>query len=146
MQAGMHKIAVNVIVHFKLAHQLCFYVCLYWSSYNRSRPKNKRSFQAKKHLGLGLFCCKKPPKAEDNSGILTKKNIIRSLNAAPLDPNFTLYRSYGDKAYLCPGTGTGMMSARSQKVYPLTLHLQESYPNMTFPKAWSIVHLGRSCI
>ena len=27
---------------------------------NRARPKNKRSIQAKRHLRLGLFCCKKP--------------------------------------------------------------------------------------
>ena len=112
------------------------------TAYNRSRPKNKRSFQAKKHLGLGLFCCKKPPEAEDNSGILThycraqKKNIIRSLNAAPLDPNFTLYRSYDDKAYLCPGTGTGMMSARSQKVYqPTDPALARKLPKYDFPES-----------
>ena len=121
--------------------------------YNRSRPKNKRSLQAKKHLGMGLFCCKKPPKVEDISGILThycrahKENIIRSMNAAPLDLKFTLYRSYDDKAYLCPGTSTGMMSARSQKVYqPTNLQLLESYLNMTFLKVWSIVHLGHSSI
>ena len=29
------------------------------TAYNRSHPKNKRSFQAKKHLNF--FCCKKPP-------------------------------------------------------------------------------------
>ena len=33
--------------------------------YNRGRPKNKRSRQAKNHIGAGMFCCKKPPKAED---------------------------------------------------------------------------------
>ena len=32
--------------------------------YNRSRPKDIRSRQAKNHLGKGLFCTKKPPKAE----------------------------------------------------------------------------------
>ena len=34
--------------------------------YNRSRPKNIRSAEARNHIGLGLFCCKKPPKAEDS--------------------------------------------------------------------------------
>jgi hypothetical protein len=33
--------------------------------YNRCKPKNKRSIQAKKHIGKGLMCFKKPPKAED---------------------------------------------------------------------------------
>ena len=32
---------------------------------NRARPKNARSIQAKQHKGKGLFCTKKPPKAED---------------------------------------------------------------------------------
>ena len=35
--------------------------------YNRSRPRNVRSLQAKRHLGNWLFCFKKPPKAEDES-------------------------------------------------------------------------------
>ncbi len=39
--------------------------------YNRSRPRNKASTQAKSHLGLGLFCAKKPPKTENNENELT---------------------------------------------------------------------------
>ena len=39
--------------------------------YNRGRPRNKRSIQAKNHLGMGLFCTKKPPKAESNENELT---------------------------------------------------------------------------
>jgi hypothetical protein len=35
-------------------------------AYNRARPANKRSIQAKRHKGKGLFSFKKPPKAEDN--------------------------------------------------------------------------------
>ena len=34
--------------------------------YNPSRPRNIRSLQARRHCGKGLFCFKKPPKAEDN--------------------------------------------------------------------------------
>ena len=34
--------------------------------YNRSRPGNIRSLQARRHCGKGPFCLKKPPKAEDN--------------------------------------------------------------------------------
>ena len=83
-----------------------------------------RSRQAKQHLGLGLFCCKKPPKAKATSSLLThfcrahKKNIIRHLSSA--DSNLTMYRSFDDKAYLCPNASTGMQSARSQRVYSTT--------------------------
>ena len=35
--------------------------------YNRSRPNNIRSNEAKRHRGKWLFCCKKPPKTEDDS-------------------------------------------------------------------------------
>ena len=44
----------------------------YNTVYNRSRPKNTRSIQAKKHRGKGLFCFKKPPKAEDKNNENTK--------------------------------------------------------------------------
>ena len=33
--------------------------------WNRCRPRNMRSHQAKLHISKGLFCTKKPPKAED---------------------------------------------------------------------------------
>ena len=39
--------------------------------YNRGRPQNKRSIQAKSHLGIGLFCTKKSPKTEVNDNELT---------------------------------------------------------------------------
>ena len=39
--------------------------------HNRGRPRNKRSIQAKQHVGMGLFCTKKPPKAESNENELT---------------------------------------------------------------------------
>ena len=34
--------------------------------YNRSRPKNIRALQAKRHIGERLFCFKKPSKIEDS--------------------------------------------------------------------------------
>ena len=114
------------------------------TAYNRSRPKSKRSLQAKKHCGLGLFCCKKTPKAEDISGILThfcraqKKNIIRSLSDTECFPNqhYTLYRSFDDKAYLCPGTSTGMTGVRSQKIYqPEDPNLSKKLPKYDFPES-----------
>ena len=39
--------------------------------FNSARPQNKRSSQAKKHIGLGLFCSKKPPKLQENDNLLT---------------------------------------------------------------------------
>lgn len=109
--------------------------------HNRSRPKNKRSMQAKRHCGLGLFCCKKPPKAENNSGILThycraqKKNMIRYLCDHFQNKNSTLYRSFDDKAYLCPGTSTGMRSSRSQKIYQaVNPELAPKLPKYDFPE------------
>ena len=110
--------------------------------FNRSRPKSRRSMQAKRHCGSGLFCCKKPPKAEDNSGILThfcraqKKNIIRKVSGNDLNNKYTLYRSFDDKAYLCPGTSTGMRGARSEKIYqPSNEDLARKLPKYDFPES-----------
>lgn len=83
--------------------------------FNRARPRNKRSIQANKHLGLGLFCAKKPPKMKDNENILThhqrafKKGILlRQVHQSKSEEsNFNLFISRDDKAYICPGTSTG---------------------------------------
>ena len=81
---------------------------------NRARPRCCRSIQAKRHLGLGLFCSKKPPKLQDNENILThhrafKKGILmkrcRREDGEGLKHN--LFISRDDKAYICPGTSTG---------------------------------------
>ena len=83
--------------------------------YNRARPRNIRSIQAKNHLGMGLFCSKKPPKLQGKDNILThyqrafKKNILLrqcdESNGEGL--KFNLFLSRDNKAYICPGTGTG---------------------------------------
>ena len=39
--------------------------------YNRSRSKNIPSTEARNHIGLSLFCCKKPSKSEDSNNLLT---------------------------------------------------------------------------
>ena len=50
--------------------------------YDRSKPHKTNSLQAKRHLGLSLFCAKKPPKTGNNDNELThhqhshKNNII----------------------------------------------------------------------
>ncbi len=92
--------------------------------YNRGRAKNKRSKQARNHIGKGLFCTKKPPKAESNDNELThhqrahRKNIQRFMwGEENVDGHEnTVEISEDDKAYICPGTSTGMMSARNQAV------------------------------
>jgi hypothetical protein len=84
--------------------------------YNRACPKNRRSIQAKKHLGLGLFCSKKPPKLQENDNILThyqrafKKGILlrQNYNLQDDTAKFNMFISRDDKAYICPGTSTGL--------------------------------------
>ena len=78
------------------------------TAYNRARPANKRSIQAKRHKGKGLFCFKKPPKAEDNQNECTHhqrshvKNIKRFLFSSRVGDQckFALAKSSDDKAYL----------------------------------------------
>lgn len=85
--------------------------------YNRSRPKYRRSIQAKKHLGLGLFCSKKPPKLKENDNVLThyqrafKTGILlrQNYNSQNDTRNFNMFLPRDDKAYICPGTSTGML-------------------------------------
>ena len=81
---------------------------------------NKRSIQAKNHFGLALFCYKKPPKLQDNENVLThyqrafKKTILMTRCSESNSSNIFLSRD--DKAYICPGTSTGMRSARNQRI------------------------------
>ena len=129
--------------------------------YNRSRPCNKRSLQAKRHKGSGLFCFKKPPKTESvgtelthhqrkhvqlakqhlwNASVPTVSHItennMESQSVAPAGEDggdFTAASgsacnskicgveiSDDDKAYVRPGTGTGMSGTKSQKVSQTT--------------------------
>ena len=83
--------------------------------YNRARPRNRRSLQAKRHLGRGLVCSKKPPKLQETDNILThhqrafKKGIlIRQINESQaVGADYNLFISRDDKVYICPGTSTG---------------------------------------
>lgn len=109
------------------------------TAFNRSVPKSKRSIQSKNHIGLGLFCSKKPPKAEDNSNILThfcrahKKNIIRQICMYE-NKDSNLFRSMDDKAYLCPNTSTGVQSLRSQTLFQVNdENLARKLPKYDFP-------------
>ena len=112
--------------------------------YNRGRPKNQRSTQAKHHLGLGLLCMKKPPKAEGNDNELThhqrahKKNILTYLCGPETKTGdghgFNFIISQDEKAYICPGTSTGMRGARNEKiVQPTDLSKSRKLPKYDFP-------------
>ena len=48
------------------------------------------------------------------------KDDIRKFSGNEEISLLTLYRSYDDKAYLCPSTSTGMQSLRCQKLYQTT--------------------------
>ena len=107
--------------------------------YNRGRPKNKRSCQAKNHIGAGMFCCKKPPKAEDEGNELVhhqrahKKNIVLD-KCTGIFAKSIFQISQDDRAYLCPGTGTNMNSARSQKIFQnANESLARKLPKYDFP-------------
>ena len=84
------------------------------TAFNRACPRNKRSIQAKRHGGLGLFCSKKPPKLQDNENILPhhqrafKKGILmKRWRDDSEGSKYNIFISKDDKAYICPGTGTG---------------------------------------
>ena len=110
--------------------------------YNRSRPKTILSRQAKSHLGKGLFCTKKPPKAETMQNELThhqrahRKNIqLWMWGEKNSDGHeYTFEISKDDKAYICPGTSTGMRSARNQTIIqPSNEEIAKKLPKYDFP-------------
>ena len=82
------------------------------TAWNRSKPRNIRSIQAKRHKGKMLFCTRKPPKTEDNSNESThdqrahKKNVVRKLFSKNVgdERKYSFARSIDDKAYVRPGT------------------------------------------
>ena len=100
-----------------------------------------RSVLAKRHVGLGLFCCKKPPKAESIDNELThhqrahKRNVIvNNCSAKGEQYEFTSVISSDDKAYVCPQTGTGVQSARNLKVFqPAKSSSARVLPKYDFP-------------
>ena len=109
---------------------------------NRGRPQNKGSIQAKRHLGMGLFCTKKPPKAEANDNELThyqrahKKNVVHHFYAMERKEGdaFVCEMSIDDKAYLCPATSTGMRGAKNQKIFQTCDEIKaRKLPKYDFP-------------
>lgn len=94
------------------------------TTYNRSRPRSLRAVQAKRHIGKGLFCFKKPPKAEDCSNENTHyqrahvKNIKMSFFSRKKagESKLCFMRSVDDKAYIRPGTSEGLEKTRNLKI------------------------------
>ncbi len=99
--------------------------------YNRAQPRNRRSIQAQKHLGLGLFCSKKPPKLQENDNLLThyqrvfKKGILmKQCHESNGDGLlYNLFISRDDKAYICPGTSTGESYNKHTHIFYMVLIL-----------------------
>ena len=75
--------------------------------YIRCKPKNGRSLQAKKHIGKGLMCFKKPPKAEDKDNENTHyqrahvKNVKMALfsESAGMSKDYSIIHRMGDEAF-----------------------------------------------
>ena len=112
--------------------------------YNRSRPRNIRSLQARRHCGKGLFCFKKPPKAEDNDNENIHfqrghiKNIKLSFFSNNVDTqtrNCFFMRSTDDKAYLRPGTSEGFEKSRNVRILTLTdVNRARALPKYDWPE------------
>ena len=89
----------------------------------RGKPKRKDSIQAKRHLGQSLFCCKKPPKTEDNETELTHhqrahvRNAIEDFCHNEDDRKYALIKSMDDKAYVRPGTSVGLRDVKRGGIF-----------------------------
>ena len=111
--------------------------------YNRSKPRSLRSIQAKKHKGKGLFCTKKPPKAEDIDNENTHyqrahvKNVKYAFFGKEADDSSHLcfMRSIDDKAYLRPGTSEGFANTRNQRILtPTDVEKARTLPKYDWPE------------
>ena len=78
--------------------------------YNRCKPRNKRSYQASKHIGKGLMCFQKPPKAEDkdNENTHYQRAHVKNVKMAMFSEDagsvkyFSLLHSLDDKHIYAP--------------------------------------------
>ena len=107
--------------------------------YNRCKPRSSRSIQAKRHRGKGLFCTKKPRKAEyiDNENTHYQRAHVKNVkfsffgqeNAG--NSQLCFMRSIDDKVYLRPGTSEGFQNTCNQKILTLTdLRRQNNFRSM----------------
>ena len=98
------------------------------TAWNQSKPQNKRSHEAKKHIGKGLFCTKKPPKTEDKHNVNTHhqrahvRNVQRFLFSDKTKSNkkYCFAQSCDDKAYFRPETLEGFEKTRHGVIASIT--------------------------
>lgn len=108
--------------------------------WNRSRPRNTRSVQAKRHLGKGLFCTSKPPKAEEKDNESTHyqrahvKNIKHFLFKDDENAKHSLLHSMDDKAYVRPGTSEGCEKTRRVRILNLSNEGAKQLPKYDWPE------------
>ena len=96
--------------------------------FNRGKAKHSRSRQALKHIGKNLFCCRKPPKAEDcdNENTHYQRALVKYVkfsywgNGNIQNRHGCYMESTDDKAYIRPGTSEGFRSSRKGGIYCLT--------------------------
>ena len=109
----------------------------------QSRPKNKRSTQAKRQRGKMLFCTRKPPKTEDSLNESThyqrahKKNVIGRVFSTVVNENrkYCLARSIDDKAYIRPGTSEGFEKIRNKRILvPVAEDKMRKLPKYDWPE------------
>lgn len=109
--------------------------------WNRSRPRNVRSIQAKLHVGKGLFCTSKPPKAEDKDNESTHhqrahvKNIKQFLFKDADTAKYALLHSMDDKAYIRPGTSEGCEKTRRVRILNLVDEGAKHLPKYDWPES-----------
>ncbi len=110
------------------------------TAWNRLRPRNKRSRQAKLHIGKGLFCTKKPPKAEDKDNVNTHhqrahiKNIQMKLFESVDSAKWAYIHSMDDKAYVRPGTSEGFEKSRRVRILSVTGNNAKQLPKYDWPE------------
>ena len=83
--------------------------------FNRARPKRLGTGQDKRHIGLGLFCTKKPPKTDNSHNELThhqrkhRKLARQHIFRNEAEAKYGIAVSKDDKAYMYirPGTSGG---------------------------------------
>lgn len=108
--------------------------------WNRSAPRNKRSRQARLHMGRGLFCTKKPPKAEDRYNLNTHhqrahcKNVQLYLFNDPVEAKFAYIDSEDDKAYVRPGTSEGFEKTRNIRILSTSDANARQLPKYDWPE------------
>ena len=94
----------------------------------RGKPVREKSIAAKRHIGKGLFCTKKPPKTEQQNNETTHHQrahvkLMKS-DMAEAEGNkygeLSMIVSMDDKAYLRPGTDVGAKGSRKQRIYTST--------------------------